>query len=383
MTGPDLDLRIDRSSAEDCKKWRLYPGHILPMWVADMDFAVAEPITRAMRDRLDHPVFGYAQASDALKGAIVDWLASRHAWKVLPDDLVFLPGVEPGFNMALKAMLQPGDGVVVQTPVYRPILAAPGHWGLNRIDVPLTPADGGWSVDEARLEKAISQSRALLFCNPHNPTGKVFSEAELSFLAACCDRHDILIISDEIHCDLVYPGHRHRPIATLSPGIAARTVTLMSASKTFNIAGLKTAFAVITNPDLRRRFQEARSGMVDSVNLMGLEATRAALLHGEAWRQATVAYLEANRDHLTRELKRRCPDIGYRPPQASFLAWLDCTALGLAPDPHAFFLSRAHVGFSSGAEFGPGGEGHVRLNFGCTRATLDEALDRMERALTP
>jgi cysteine-S-conjugate beta-lyase len=383
MTGPDFDQRIDRRSAEDCKKWRLYPEHVLPMWVADMDFAVAEPITRALRDRLDHPVFGYAQPSDALKSAIVDWLANRHAWQVQPDDLVFLPGVEPGFNMALKAMLQPGDGVVVQTPMYRPILDAPGHWSLKRIDAPLTPDGGGWSVDEARLDEALGQSQALLFCNPHNPTGKVFSEAELAFIAACCERHDVLIVSDEIHCDLVYSGGRHRPIAAVSPEIAARTITLMSAGKTFNIAGLKTAFAIISNPDLRRRFQEARSGLVDSVNLMGLEATRAAFRHGDAWRQAVVVYLEANRGHLAQELERRFPGIACRPPQASFLAWLDCSALGLELDPHVFFLNRAHAGFSAGADFGPGGKNHVRLNFGCTRATLDEALDRMERALKP
>ena len=381
MTQAGFDRRIDRRSAADCKKWRRYPEHVLPMWVADMDFAVAGPITAALRQRLDHPVFGYAQVSDALRDAIITWLADHHGWQVRPDDLVFLPGVEPGFNMALKAMLQPGDNVVVQTPVYRPILAAPGHWGLNRIDVPLVLAADGYGIEPARLEEAIGRSRAMLFCNPHNPTGKVFTESELQLIARICGRAGCLIISDEIHCDLAYSGHRHRPIGALSPETAAQTITLMSASKTFNTAGLKTAFAVITNPALRERFDAARCGMVDSVNLMGLAAAAAAFHAGDAWRREALAYLEANRNHLTRALKRRFPKIGYHPPQASFLAWLDCSALDLAPDPHGFFLNTAHVGFSAGAEFGTDGTGHIRLNFGCPRAVLDEALDRMEQAL--
>ncbi len=381
MTTADFDAVLDRRAAADCKKWRLYGDDVLPMWVADMDFAVAPPIVAALGARLAHPVFGYAQPPEALKAAVVDWLAARHGWAIRPEDLVFLPGVEPGFNMALKAMLTPGDGVVVQTPMYRPILAAPGHWGLTRIDAPLVPGTDGYGVDIAGLEQALARSRAFLFCNPHNPTGKVHDPTELAAIAALCERHDVLIISDEIHCDLVYSGRRHRPIATLAPEIARRTVTLMSASKTFNIAGLKTAFAVITDRALRERFQQTRLGMVDSVNIMGLEATRAAFAEGEPWRRGLLGCLEGNRDHLAREIARRFPGIILRPPDASFLAWLDCTALGLTPEPQAFFLDAAKVGLSAGSEFGRSGAGHVRLNFGCPRPLLDAALDRMEQAL--
>ncbi len=382
MTGSAFDQIIDRLAAADCKKARLYPPDVLPMWVADMDFAAAEPILQALRERLAHPVFGYAQAPDSLKGAIIDHLQSHFCWSVTPDDLVFLPGVEPGFNMALKAFLHPGDGVVVQTPMYRPILNAPGHWGLNRIDAPLTPLDGGHFVSIDALDEATARARAILFCNPHNPTGKVFTAGELKQIAALAERHDLLIISDEIHCDLVYRGHRHIPIATLSPEIARRTITLMSASKGFNIAGLKTAFAIIPDPKLRQRFQQARSGMVDSVNLLGLVATEAAYRSADAWRQSLVAYLEANRDHLAQQLAERLTGIRFRPPEASFLAWLDCSALSLAPDPHRFILDRARVGLSAGEEFGERGAGHVRLNFGCTRATLDEAIRRLMKALS-
>jgi cystathionine beta-lyase len=378
---PDFNLSLDRRSIADCKKWNLYDADVLPMWVADMDFAVAEPILSALRNRLEHPVFGYAKASSALREAIVGWLWQQHQWRIEPDDLVFLPGVEPGFNMALKALLRPGDGVVVQTPMYQPILSAPGHWQMRRIDAPLTSGPQGFAMDAAALDAALGQARAFLFCNPHNPTGKVFTEAELRAILASCERHDAPIISDEIHCDLVYAGHRHRPLAALSPEASARTITLMSASKTFNIAGLKTAFAIITNPVLRDRFEASRSGMVDSVNVMGLEATRAAFLHGEAWRQAAIAYLAANRDHLAEQLARRFPEVSWCLPQASFLAWLDCSALGSGPEPQDFFLTRAKVGLSAGTAFGPDCEGHVRLNFGCTRGTLDAALDRMQRAL--
>ncbi|WP_342364141.1 MalY/PatB family protein [Terrarubrum flagellatum] len=366
----------------DSKKWRLYPQDILPMWVADMDFAVAEPIVEALRQRLTHPIFGYTFPSQGLKDAIVETLQARHGWTIQPSNLVFLPGVEPGVNMALKAILRPGDGVVVQTPAYRPLLDAPDHWGLKRIEAPLIrEADGPYTIDKAGLEDAIGRAHALLLCNPHNPTGRVFTHEELRMIAEACERRNALIISDEIHSDLVFDGRTHIPIATLDPEVAARTITLMSGNKTFNIAGLKTAFAIIPNPALRHRFQAARQGMVDSVNLLGLAATEAAYRQGEEWRRALVNYLEANRNHLASELGRRFSGISFSPPEATFLAWLDCTALELESEPQKFFLEKARVGFSAGREFGKEGRGHVRVNFGAPRVLIDDALDRMEQAL--
>jgi cysteine-S-conjugate beta-lyase len=370
-----------RRAIADTKKWNLYAEDVLPLWVADMDFAVAEPILDALRERLAHPVFGYAQASASLKATLVRAMAERHGWIIRPEDLVFLPGVEPGFNMALRAFLQPGDGVAMQTPVYKPIRMAPGHHGLKRIEVPLPPLADGHAVDLAALDEGLSRARALLFCNPHNPTGKVFSAGELRAIASLCERHDVLLISDEIHCDLVYPGARHTPVAALAPEIGHRTITLMSASKAWNIAGLKCAFAIIPDEAMRRRFESARAGLVDSVNIMGLVATEAAFAAGEPWRQAALAYLAGNRNHLARQIGKRFPAVLFRPPEASFLAWFDCGALALRPDPQAFFLDCARVAFNSGADFGA--PDHVRLNFGCTRATLDVALERMERALAP
>ncbi|PZU92708.1 MAG: aminotransferase [Chelatococcus sp.] len=362
-------------------KWSRYPADVLPLWIADMDFAVAPEILSALRLRLEHPVLGYAVAKAELRETIVEDLVERFDWRIAPDDIVFLPGVEPGFNMALKARLAPGEAVLVQTPMYRPILDAPRHWGLERLDVPLVRGPEGYEPDRDALARALRRSRAFLLCNPHNPTGHVYTRDDLAFIAATCEANDTLIVSDEIHCDLVFDGRRHIPIASLAPEVARRTITLMSASKTYNIPGLKTAFAVIQDPALREAFNGARSGMVDSVNLMGLEATLAAYRDAGAWRVALIDYLQANRDVLARELARLLPDIVYHAPQASFLAWLDCRALDLGPSPQRFFLDEAKLGLYAGEAFGAGYEGFVRLNFGCTRATLLTAVERMAAAV--
>jgi cystathionine beta-lyase len=382
VTEFDFDAPNDRRAVADCRKWNRYPADTLPMWVADMDFAVPESIQVALRTRLSHAVFGYAGPPASLIEAILEMLETRHGWKVASEAVVMLPGVEPGFNMALRGLLSPGDGVVVQTPVYAPIRAAPLHWGLRRIEVPLQPTSSEFSADLSALQKAFGAqgTKAMLLCNPHNPTGKVYDTNELNTIASACLSHNILIISDEIHSDLVYEGAQHRPIAALAPEIAENSITLMSASKTYNIAGLKAAFAIVPNASLRQAFIAARAGLVDSVNLMGLVATEAALREGEAWHRAVLAYLQANRDFLTREIAQRFPMIGFRPPQASFLAWLDCGDLSLAPDPAQFILEKARVAVSSGEEFGALGAGHIRLNFGCRRSTLMAALDRLEKA---
>jgi cystathionine beta-lyase len=362
-------------------KWSKYPADILPMWVADMDFPAAPEIVDAIRNRLEHPMLGYGVARDELRSRIVEDMRSNYGWSITPDDIVFLPGVEPGFNMALKAMLEPGDGLVVQTPVYRPILNAPGHWGLVRNEVPLRATEHGYVMDIDPLATALSKSRALLLCNPQNPTGKVFTRDELTEIAALCRDNDALIISDEIHCDLLFDGHRHIPIATLSDETANRTITLMAASKTYNIAGLKTAFAIIQNKSIRERFMQSRLGMVDSVNILGLEATLAAYTHASAWKTRMLAYIEGNRDYLSEQVASRFPAIRLVKAEATFLAWLDCRDMGLAPDPQTFFLAHGKVGFSAGSEFGAAYGDYVRVNFGCPRSLLSEGLDRMERAL--
>ena len=376
----DFDAVYERRGTGS-SKWSKYPTDILPMWVADMDFPAAPEILEAIRNRLEHPMLGYGVARDELRARIVEDMQSKYHWSITPEDIVFLPGVEPGFNMGLKAMLEPGDGLVVQTPVYRPILNAPSHWGLVRNDVPLRQTELGYVMDVDPLAAALSQSRALLLCNPQNPTGKVFTKHELTEIATLCRDNDALIISDEIHCDLLFDGRHHIPIATLSEETANRTITLMAASKTFNIAGLKTAFAIIQNKSIRERFVLSKLGMVDSVNVLGLEATLAAYTHASGWKARMLSYIQANRDYLSQQLALRFPAIRLIKAEATFLAWLDCSELGLAGDPQAFFLEHGKVGFSAGSEFGAAYGDYVRVNFGCPRSLLSEGLDRMERAL--
>lgn len=363
------------------KKWEQYPDDVLPMWVADMDFAMAPAIVDALRLRLEHPLMGYSVPRQALRETLVAYLWDHYAWRVQADELVFLPGVEPGVNMALNALVRPGTQVVVQTPNYQPLRVAPGHWDLPCVELPFkVDAYGQYPTDLGALKSALDGAGALLFSNPHNPLGKVFPSEELHLVGQACVDANVLIISDEIHADILFDGRRHVPIASLSPQIAARTVTLMSASKAYNIAGLKTAFAVIQNAELRQRFNAARLGMVDSVNALGLEATRAAYGDAGAWLKPMLAYLQANRDYLAAAVKTRLPGISMTLPQGTYLAWLDCSGLGLA-DPQQFFLEQGKVAFSAGPEFGPGLGQFVRVNFGCPRALLEEGLARMERAL--
>lgn len=366
----DFDARIDRRHTGS-NKWSRYPADVLPMWVADMDFAAAPAIVEAITQRLRHPVFGYGSAKPELREQIVADMAARYGWSITPEDIVFLPGVEPGFNMAIKALLEPGQHLAIQTPIYKPILSAPQHWSLEAVNIRLDR-----SILEQRDE--LARADAMLLCNPHNPTGKMYDRGELLALAdALGDRP---IISDEIHCDLVYDGRRHIPIASLDPAIAQRTLTLMSAAKTYNIPGLKTAFAIVQNQSLRQRFEASRLGMVDSVNILGLEATLAAFRDATDWRNDVVTYLQGNRDYLARGIADRLPGVTMQLPDATFLAWLDCSALGL-DNPAEYFLKHAKVAFSGGSDFGPAYGQFIRLNFGCTRAVIAEALERMAGSL--
>jgi cystathionine beta-lyase len=380
MTRFDFDTVHDRKNTGS-KKWMLYGDGVLPMWVADMDFSAPASVVDTMRQRLDHPFFGYGLPKHDLRTRIVADMADKYDWHITADDIVFLPGVEPGFNMALNSELRPGDGLLIQTPVYNPILTAHRHWNLTSVEAPLLPSQAGHVIDEEALEAAFARSKAFLFCNPHNPTGKVFTIGELEWIADACIRHDVLLISDEIHCELVFDGRRHVPVASLSPEIAARTITLMSASKTYNIAGLKTAFAIIQNPALRQRINSARLGLVDSVNVLGLDATLAAYETAGAWRKELITYLERNRDYLQAEVARRFPQIRMLPAQSTYLAWMDCSALDLPEAPQPFFLEHGKVAFSAGSDFGSDFTHHLRFNFGCPRALITEGLDRMERAL--
>lgn len=377
----DFDQLFDRHHTGSTK-WSRYPADVLPMWVADMDFAAPPVIIEALQQRLLHPLLGYSVAQDNLREAIVADLWNKYAWRVKPQELIFLPGVESGFNMALKALVQAQQNVVVQTPNYPPLRHAPGHWGLNKVELEFdAQADGTYATPLESLRESLEGGGALLLSNPHNPIGKVFDRAELQAVADICAAQNAWIISDEIHAELCFDGRVHIPTASLSPEISKRTITLMSASKAYNIAGLKTSFMIIQDAALRERVNHARCGMVDSVNPLGMEATRVAYSEAGPWLAEMKTYLQANRDWLVDAVRTRLPGVTINVPQGTYLAWLDCTALDLR-DPQRFFLEQGKVGLSAGLDFGDAHQQFVRLNFGCPRALLEEGIARMERALS-
>jgi cysteine-S-conjugate beta-lyase len=369
----------------DSLKWQRY-GSTLPLWVADMDFAAPEPVLETLRERVAHGVFGYGAPPDALTEILCTRMAEQYDWVVSPEQFVYLPGLVSGLNVVCRTVGEPGDEVLVQTPVYPPFLTAPENQDRRLVTAELCAErrDGRWryTFDDAAFAAAISaRTRLFILCHPHNPVGRSFSVDELNRLATLCERHDLTICSDEIHCDLLLDGRRHTPLAALAPDIAQRCITLMAPSKTFNIAGLGASFAIIQNPELRRRFKQAMRGIVPDANIFGLSAALAAYRHGDDWLRALLDYLTANRDYLVEYVARHLPGIGSTVPEATYLAWLDCRDADFPGNPHQFFLEQAGVALNDGSTFGPGGEGFVRLNFGCSRATLAEGLERMRAAL--
>jgi cystathionine beta-lyase len=381
----DFDLVIDRRCT-DSEKWRCYDEDVLPLWVADMDFAAPEPVIRALQERVAHGIFGYGVQPEGLCEVVQERLARLYSWRVETDEILFFPGVVTGFNLACRAIGAPGDDVLVEPPVYPPMLDAPGNAGRTCTVVPLTEGGERYAHDFDRLERAITE-RSLsapslfLLCNPHNPVGRVFETGELERLAEICLRNGVVICSDEIHCDFVYEGHRHVPIASLVPEVATQTITLFAPSKTYNIAGLSCSVGVVQDPDLRARLERVGAGLVPGVNVLGLTAALAAYRDGQAWLDALLAYLEGNRDFLLGYVAAHLPGVKCQQPEGTYLAWLDCREAAIPGDPQQFFLERARVALNDGATFGAGGEGFVRLNFGCPRATLAEALERMRAAL--
>jgi len=379
---PNFNILPDRRITESAK-WRVYDDDVLPMWVADMDFRSPEPVIQALQKRVEHGVFGYPMPQDELKEATLAWLERRHSWTVDPEHLIFIPGVVTGFNLASHAVAKSGDGVLVQTPTYGPFLQVANNVQLEQHEMELVIGeDGQYFIDLEAFEATITErTRIFMLCNPHNPTGRVFRKAELEAMAEICLRHDVIICSDEIHCDLVYEDHKHIPTATLSPEIADKTITLLAPSKTFNIAGLEASVAVIENDELRQKFEGARQGLVGWVNLLGQVATQACYQHGEPWLDALLPYLQTNRDYVYDIVNQELPGISMLKPEGTYLAWLDCRQSGIDGKPSEFFIEQARVAMNDGDWFGRGGEGYVRFNFGCPRPQIEKALEKMKTAL--
>jgi cystathionine beta-lyase len=383
MGAHDFDTVVDRRSTES-NKWHKYPADVLPLWVADMDFPSPPPVIHALSERVAHGFFGYGVEQPEFFEVIVDRLQKRYGWSVSAEAIVHLPGVIPGFNLACRALASPGDGLVLQTPMYPPILRAPLNCGLVRHEAPLgREANGRYVVDLDAFRSAIdARTRIFLLCNPHNPVGRVWERADLARMAEICLERNLSIVADEIHCDLVYPGHRHVPIASLAPEIEQRTITFMAPSKTFNLPGLKSSIAIVPNAELRGKLVAQQLDLVRAVNVLGYVATLAAYRDGQPWLDDLLRYLEANRDHVAAYVADHLPGVSMSKPEGTYLAWLDCRAARLPnDDPYTFFLDRAKVALNDGMAFGAGGQGFVRLNFACPRSLLNDGLDRMRRAL--
>ena len=377
----DFDAIVERRST-DSVKWGLYAGDVIPLWVADMDFVSADPILNALHARTEHAVFGYSRPSFLLKELVQDRLKALYHWKISLSDILFLPGIVTGLNIAIQAYASGGEGILVQPPVYFHFLRDPVLHGRILQDPPLVRNGDTYEIDFDLFENAITgKTKIFILCNPHNPVGRVFTKQELEQIAGICLRHKLIICSDEIHCDLVYAPNQHIPIASLSPEVEASTVTLMSPSKTFNIAGLGCGYAVIKNPRLRKYWNKTSYGIVPAVNIMGHTAAVAALRGGREWLDQVLAYLRSNRDHLTDFIRDRLPGIRICSIEATYLAWLDCTESGIEGNPAEFFLKKARVATSDGADFGENYGKYVRLNFACPRKVLDEALMRLAAAL--
>ena len=366
---------VPERRGSDSVKWNKYAGQdVLPLWIADMDFASPPPVLAALQARVARGDLGYAEPWPALVEAVQAYCQRHYDWRVEADWLVWLPGLVCGINLACRSV----DGeVLTATPVYPPFLSAPGLSGRGLVRVSLREEGGRWSWDFAALEAAVTPAtRLLLLCHPHNPVGRAWDADELQTLAEFAARHDLVVCSDEIHCDLVLDSERrHVPFAHLGEDAARRSITLMAPSKTYNIAGLGCSLAIIPDPALRRRYQAARRGIVPDVNVLALTACASALLEGEAWRQDLLAVLRANRDRVEAAVNAM-PGLSLGHVEATYLAWIDARGLGV--DAPVEFFEAAGVGLSDGRDFGL--PGWVRLNFGCAPALLDQALDRMRAA---
>jgi cystathionine beta-lyase len=374
----DFDTPVERRGTASMK-WEKYKNqNIIPMWVADMDFRSPPAVIRAIQQRTADGVFGYTLTPEELNDRVVSMLQKTYNWSVKSEWLVWLPGLVTGLNVACRAVGKDGDDVMTAVPAYPPFLSAPGFSRRSLIRVPLEEKDNRWQFDFDRLEKMITdKTRLFILCNPHNPVGRVYTRSELAKLAAICDKHDIVICSDEIHCGLILDIDKfHVPTATLDPEVAVRTITLMAPSKTFNLPGLGCAFAVISAKELRRQFKNHMAGIVPRPNVLGYVAAMAAFTECTGWHAALLDYLRGNLETIVCAI-RQMPLFSMAPVEATYLAWIDMRSSGLK-SPVSFFEASG-VGLQDGIEFD--GPGFARLNFGCSRSLLEKALERMTAAM--
>lgn len=382
---PDFDaIRPEDRRPSRGEKWSLYPEDVLPVWVADMDFPVAEPIRRVLRFAAERSDVGYPihPAPTDVPDVVAARMQERFGWSIEPRRVEILTDVVQGMYVAVSQFSEEGEGVVVQTPIYPPFLGCVKALDRRLVECPLTLTDAGYRIDLDALAAAVDDTtRVLLLCNPHNPSGRCLTRDELLGIARIAEERDLVVVSDEIHADLVWSGHTHIPFPALSEDAAQRSIVLTSASKAFNIAGLRCGVAIFGSDALKKRFNALPRHLRGGIGTLGIEALRAAWRHSQPWLDEARAYLEANRDFVTDFVRSELPDVGLHPPEATYLAWLDCRSLGLEPSPYRHFLEHGRVALSDGANFGEPGRGFARINFATSRAILTEALERVAKSL--
>jgi len=371
-----FDNQIDRKLSH-CEKWDKYKGQdVIPMWIADMDFKAPQCIIDALHVRVDHGVFGYTSVDNGTNQAVVDFIKRHYDWQISPEWIVWLPGVVPGMNIACRCIET--DDIIINTPIYPHFVKAPQNAKKNIIKVPLIEKNNRWTIDFEEFESKITSTcKLFMFCNPYNPGGTVFTKEELKKISDICIKHDLIICSDEIHADLILnPDAKHIPIASLNKEIAKRSITLLAPSKTFNIAGLQSSFAIIPDAHVRKNFKIELTGLSSEINLLAITATRVAYTSCDGWLEKLNVYLNENLQ-IVQEFVKKQPKLKLLNQDATYLAWIDTSDLHVE-NPYEFFLEHG-VGLSPGEPFGD--KNFVRLNFGCPKEMLQEGLLRMQKAL--
>lgn len=384
----DFDQIIDRKNTHSVKFDSLQDvfgkENILPMWVADMDFLSPPEITKALKERVEHGIFGYVVPDEEYYTSIINWLEKRHNWMIEKETISFVPGVVKGIAFAIDEFTDVNDRIIIQPPVYPPFKSTTESLDRVIVNNSLIFEDGQYKMDFDNLrELAKTDCKMLVLCNPHNPAGRVWSKEELQELAEICFDNDILVISDEIHSDLALPGFKHTPFAIVSDKSAENNITLMAPSKTFNIAGIVSSFAVVENRELRSRyFNYLNARQLGQGTIFGYLASQYAYAHGEEWLNQAIEYIQKNIDFVDKYLQENIPQIKAVMPEASFLIWLDCRELNLTQkELENLFVHKAKLGLNSGKMFGEEGEGFMRLNIGCPLSTIEKALDNLKKAV--
>jgi cystathionine beta-lyase len=383
----DFDLVLQRENT-NCVKFDIRQqifgrADVIPMWVADMDFPVPPFVAEAIQKRAEHPVYGYSIIPDSYNQAVIEWQKRRKGWEIQKEWILFSPGVVTGLNIIVQAMTEPGEKIIIQPPVYFPFFSCVEYNGRKLLLNQLIEKDGVYSIDFEDLENKMKDgARMLILCNPHNPVSRCWTREELEWIGAKSLEHGVIVVSDEIHCDLVFEPYRHIPLATISEEISQNTITCIAPSKTFNLAGLFTSSVIISNDSLRRKFKVAAEKVHLSANIFGITAAEAAYRQGDDWLGELIQYLKTNVGLVKDYLSVKMPQVLISPAEATYMLWLDFRALGIpAPDLKKRLIEKAGLGFVEGPTFGPGGEGFQRMNIACPRATLEMALERFPAIL--